>query len=337
MAVTNSLVAKGKQKMGLTTYLTQDAVKNQINSIIGGKNGDKFITAIVSAVQANPALQECTNQSILSAALLGQSLNLSPSPQMSFYYLVPYNSKQEMIDERGNKVKVDVKVAQFQLGYKGYVQLATRSGVYRKLNVLAIKEGELVKFDPLNEEIEVNLIPDEEKRENTPTVAYYAMFEYLNGFKKAICWSKSKMLAHADRYSKAFNKEVYQKIQEGKIPQSEMWKYSSPWYASFDDMACKTMLRQLISRWGLMSSELEKAYTSDMGVIGENGSVTYVDNDNTVTEAPVAPAEPKEEPIMPPPEKVQAEVVEPPKKKVEKKGAPETPEEAAAIAESLFK
>ena len=80
MAVTNSLVAKGKQKMGLTTYLTQDAVKNQINSIIGGKNGDKFITAIVSAVQANPTLQECTNQSILSAALLGQSLNLSPSP-----------------------------------------------------------------------------------------------------------------------------------------------------------------------------------------------------------------------------------------------------------------
>ena len=188
MAVSNSLT-KANQKMGITAYLTADAVKNQINSIIGGKNGEKFITSIVSAVNANPALQECTNQSILSAALLGQSLNLSPSPQMGFYYLVPYNDR-----ERG-------KVAQFQLGYKGYIQLAIRTGQYKSLNVLAIKEGELVKFDALNEEIEVNLIEDEEVREKTPTIGYYASFTYLNGFRKAIYWSKAKMESHALRYS----------------------------------------------------------------------------------------------------------------------------------------
>jgi len=289
MAVGNSLVSKANQKMGITAYLTNDAVKAQINSIIGGKDGNKFITAIVSAVNANPALQECTNQSILSAALLGQSLNLSPSPQMAFYYLVPYNAKTEVLDEDGRKVKVDVKVAQFQLGYKGYVQLATRSGVYRKLNVLPIKEGELVKFDALNEEIEVNLIDDEEAREKAPTIGFYAMFEYINGFKKAIYWSKAKMLAHADRYSKAFNKDTYKKLQDGKIPASETWKYSSPWYTSFDDMACKTMLRQLISKWGLMSTELEKAYAADMGVIEENGNVTYVDNEEVPAENPETP------------------------------------------------
>ena len=158
MAVNNSLVAKQNQRLGITAYLTNDAVKNQINQVIGGKDGTKFISAVVSAVNNNPALQECTNQSILSAALLGQSLNLSPSPQLGQYYMVPFNDKNKG------------KVAQFQLGYKGYIQLAIRSGQYKKLNVLAIKEGELIRFDPLNEEIEVKLIDDEEAREQAATI-----------------------------------------------------------------------------------------------------------------------------------------------------------------------
>lgn len=96
------------------------------------------------------------------------------------------------------------KEAQFQLGYKGYIQLAIRSGQYKKLNVLAIKDGELVRFDPLNEEIEVNLIDDEEVREEAKTIGYYAMFEYTNGFRKAMYWSKKKMEAHALKYSKGY-------------------------------------------------------------------------------------------------------------------------------------
>jgi len=280
MSVNNSLT-KANAKVGITTYLTNDSVKQQINSIIGQSSG-KFITSIISAVNANPALQECTNSSILSAALLGESLKLSPSPQLQNFYLVPYKDKEKGM------------VAQFQLGYRGYVQLATRSGVYRKLNVLPIKKGELIKFDALNEEIEVNLIADEEEREKAETIGYYAMFEYLNGFRKAIYWSKTKMLAHADRYSKAFSKDTYQKIQEGKIPANEMWKYSSPWYSSFDDMGCKTMLRQLISRWGLMSVEMEKAYTSDMATINEDLSPTYVDTEDTPLEAPKTDEKPVE-------------------------------------------
>lgn len=125
MAVQNSLVkGKGQQRLGLTAYLTADAVKQQINNVVGGKDGQRFISAIVSAVNTNSDLQECTNQSILSGALLGESLKLSPSPQLGHYYLVPFNDK-----EKG-------KVAQFQLGYKGYIQLAIRSGQYRKLNVI---------------------------------------------------------------------------------------------------------------------------------------------------------------------------------------------------------
>nr|WP_294700645.1 recombinase RecT [uncultured Anaerostipes sp.] len=249
MAVGNSL-ANRQQKTGLTAYLTNDAVKNQINNVVGGKNGDRFIASIVSAVQVNSDLQECTNPSILSAALLGESLKLSPSPQLGQYYMVPFRNN-----------KKGCKEAQFQLGYKGYIQLAIRSGQYKKLNVLAIKEGELVRFDPLNEEIEVNLIDDEEVREEAKTIGYYAMFEYTNGFRKAMYWSKKKMEAHALKYSKGYAAK----------------KGYTFWEKDFDGMAYKTMLRQLISKWGIMSIDMQNAMESDMAVIHEDGTKDYAD------------------------------------------------------------
>lgn len=255
MAVQNSLQrSRGNQRLGISAYLTADAVKNQINQVVGGKDGQRFISAIVSAVNTNSALQECTNQSILSGALLGESLKLSPSPQLGQYYLVPFNDKNKG------------KVAQFQIGYKGYIQLAIRSGQYKKLNVLAIKEGELIRFDPLNEEIEVRLIEDEEEREQANTIGYYAMFEYTNGFRKAIYWSKRKMEAHALKYSKGYQAK----------------KGYTFWEKDFDGMAYKTMLRQLISKWGIMSIDMASAIDSDMAVINEDGTKDYVDNDATV-------------------------------------------------------
>ena len=155
MAVNNSL-ARQDQSMKLSVYLQNDAVKKQINQVVGGKNGTRFISSIVSAVQN----------------------------------MVPFDNK-----------KKGCKEAQFQLGYKGYIQLAIRSGYYKKLNVLAIKEGELVRYDPLDEEVEVNLIDDDILREEAPTMGYFAMFEYENGFRKTLYWSKKKMLAHAEKYS----------------------------------------------------------------------------------------------------------------------------------------
>jgi len=256
----------------LTAYLTQDAVKDQINKVVGGKDGQRFISAIISATTTNPALQECTNQSILSGALLGESLKLSPSPQLGQYYLVPYND-----NKKG-------KVAQFQLGYKGYIQLAIRSGQYKKMNVLAIKEGELIRFDPLNEEIEVKLIEDEEAREQAETIGYYAMFEYVNGFKKAMYWSKTKMEAHATKYSPGFAADK----KKGTA-------YTF-WSKDFDGMAYKTMLRQLISKWGIMSIEMATALDSDYAVINEDGTKNYVETESDIiyTEVPEQ-AEPQEE------------------------------------------
>ena len=234
--------------------IQSDMYKNLINQTLGDKDrATRFIASISSAVATNQALQECDAGTILSGALLGESLNLSPSPQLGQYYLVPFNDS-----------KKGYKVAQFQLGYKGYIQLAIRSGQYKKLNVLAIKRGELIKYDPLNEEIEVNLIEDEEERENAETIGYYAMFEYTNGFRKSLYWSKSKMEKHALKYSNGY------KARKG-------YTY---WEKDFDGMAYKTMLRQLISKWGIMSIDMQQAVEKDMATINTDGTYEYVDNED---------------------------------------------------------
>lgn len=263
--VSNSIQPK---HTGLAAYLTNDAVKAQISKVVGGKNGDRFISSLLSAVQANPSLQTCTNSSLVSAAMLGQSLNLSPSPQLGQYYMVPFS------DRKNGRT-----VAQFILGYKGYVQLALRSGQYKKLNVLAIKEGELVKYDPLNEEIEVNLIEDEAEREKTPTTGYYAMFEYINGFRKTMYWSKAKMEAHAEKYSKGYAAH----------------KGYTFWERDFDAMAYKTMLRQLISKWGVMSIDMISAIDADEAVIQPDGTRDYVEIGDEPTTVEADAAEPQGE------------------------------------------
>lgn len=279
------------QKAGITSFLNSVAVVGNIDQALGRENRQRFITGVISAVNTNPALQECTNQSILSGALLGESLKLSPSPQLGHYYLVPFNDK-----ERG-------KVAQFQLGYKGYVQLAIRSGQYKKINVIAVKEGELEYFDPLNEEIRINMMVDNwDEREAAPTIGYYAMFELCNGFRKAIYWSKKQMLSHADKYSPAFSatetmiktrsgekkKVSYIDYEVGNYDPKDSWMYSSFWYKDFDGMAYKTMLRQLISKWGIMSIDMQNAFNADMAVINEDGSKDYVENtDDTVVDVEV--------------------------------------------------
>lgn len=263
----NSLQAQSS-KPKFSQAINTAGYQKLINQTLGDPDRAKrFVAAISSTVAVNPQLQECDAGTILSGALVGEALNLSPSPQLGQYYLVPFN------DTKNNR-----KAAQFILGYKGLCQLAMRSGYYKKLNVLSIKEGELVRFDPLNEEIEVQLIDDETAREKAETIGYYAMFEYLNGFRKAIYWSKDKMVAHAERYSKGYAAR----------------KGYTFWEKDFDTMAHKTMLRQLIGHWGIMSTEMQKGYESDMAVIEENGSTSYVDNmpdETPVLEQPAQPAD----------------------------------------------
>ena len=282
MAIQNSLVQKDPQKVKFSAYLTGEAVSAQISKVVGGKNSTRFISSIISAVQTNPQLQECSNQSILSAALQGEALNLPPSPQLGYFYMVPFNNK-----------KKGIKEAQFQLSAKGYKQLAMRSGQYLDIDVLYIREGEYLGRDKYTGKQKFEFIEDDELRENTPIVGYLAYFEMLNGFKKQLYWTKSKMEIHADKYSQAYSLAVDKKLKAGEIPQNELWKYSSFWYTSFDEMAEKTMIRQLLSKWGMLSTEMAIAYESDMAVINSDGTKNYVDVDTDIIDAE-QPAEIKE-------------------------------------------
>ena len=262
--------------------IQSDAYKKLINNTLGNpERAKRFVASISSAVATNPNLQECSAGSILSAALLGEALNLSPSPQLGFYYLVPFNSK-----DKG-------KEAQFQLGYKGYIQLAIRSGQYTDIDVIEIKEGEYLGRNKETGTWEFEFIQDEAERVTKKTIGYLGYFKLINGFTKKLYISKEEMEIHADTYSKAFSLADYRKLQAGQIPTKDLWKYSSFWYKNFDGMAFKTVLRQLLSKWGILSTEMQEAFVKDMSVMKENGDYEYVDNPD-VPEAEVN--EPTEEP-----------------------------------------
>lgn len=215
-------------------------VQQNIMSTLGDAAKAKtFTSSLISAVSTNPQLRECEGMSIISAALLGESLNLSPSPQLGQYYMVPFK------DTKSGTTK-----ATFQLGWKGYYQLALRSGQYRNIDAVAIKEGELDHYDPITGEISITAIDDPIERENAKTVGYYAYFELLNGFKKCIYWPREKMEAHALKYSMGYRAK----------------KGYTFWEKDFDAMALKTMYRQLISKYGIMSIEMQQAFVNDMTV-----------------------------------------------------------------------
>lgn len=273
MSNSKALAPGENKKPTFSMMINSDGYQKMIKNTLGDPNRCKrFVASITSAVANTPALQDCQSSSILAGALLGESLNLSPSPQLGQFYLVPFNDK-----------KAGVKKAQFILGYKGYLQLVMRSGQVKKINAVEIKAGELIKFDPLNEEIECKLIENWNEREAAETIGYYAFFELTNGFRKAIYWSKEQMMSHADKYSMAFSRQAYINIKEGKIPEKDMWKYSSFWYKNFDDMAKKTMLRQLISKGGCpMSTEMMTAYEKDnsFNEVDDNGDVITVPESN---------------------------------------------------------
>ena len=257
-----------KTKPTFSVVIHSDAYKNLINKTLGDeKKAQRFVASICSAVATNQSLKECEPQTVISAALLGEALNLSPSPQLGQYYIVPYkNSKTGTTD------------GQFQMGWHGYYQLAIRSGQYKDLDVIEVREGEYKGRDKFTGKQTFEFIEDEEERLSKPVIGYLGYLELLNGYRKQIYMSKAEMEKHANTYSKAFNLADYEKLKKGLVPEKDMWKYSSYWYKDFDGMAFKTILRRLISKYGVMSVEMQDAYVKDMAVLHEDNTVEYVDN-----------------------------------------------------------
>lgn len=240
-----------KEKPKFSAQITSDAFQRLITSTLRDQGkAQRFTAKIISAVATNPALQECEASTIVAGALLGESLDLSPAQQMGQYYLVPFKKKIKNDDGSWSQITN----AAFVIGYKGMLQLAIRSGQYKSLDVRVVRKGEYLGCDPETGNPQFRF---GEFNEAAPVIGYMAYLEYLNGFRKVIYWSKEQMLAHADQYSQAFRAEDYQRYINNEIPQNELYKYSSFWYKNFDEMACKTMLRQLISKWGVMSIEYQ--------------------------------------------------------------------------------
>lgn len=269
---------------GIASFLATPAIKENIESVVGKEQATQFISDVVACVQNNNTLATCTNKSILSGALLAKSLNLPLTPQLGYAYLVPFDNKKEIKLEDGRSEKRWIKEAQFQMGYKGYVQLALRSGRYTKLLATDVRKGEVCEYDPFNDcymlkaiELEKRTAKDEKGAFLIPIIGYYAKFELTNGFIKEMYMPHEDMLDYAKRYSKAYRSDMQKRTS-----------YSF-WTTKFEDMAKKTMLRQLLGKWGLLTPEMEKAYTCDMAVIDEDGNPQYVDNQPDDTEPTVNP------------------------------------------------
>lgn len=242
-------LAQTSQNRAFSTYVNTPGIKQAIVNTLGEKKALSFMTSIITTVSNNPALQECAKDTIICGALQAEVLGLSFSPTLGQCYLVPYADRN-----RG-------KIATFQIGYKGFIQLAINSGFYKKINAVAVKEGELRSYDPLSEDVEFTFISDPAQRQQAKTVGYCAYFEMVNGFQKKIYWSREQMEHHALTYSKSYASHK-----------------GSFWDKNFDTMACKTLLRQLISKWGKMSSDMETAYELDQSAISGDGTYSYVDN-----------------------------------------------------------
>lgn len=290
----NEMMERQPHRLTFSQYVNSKTGQTLIaNTIKDQRKRDMFVTAIISAVSTNPGLQECTAPSIISAALQGVAMGLAPSPQLGQFYMVPFKNKKE-----------GTTTAVFVPGYRGYIQLAYRSGQYVDLDARPVAEGEYKGLDRVTGRPTFEWIEDDALREQLPVVGYMAYFELINGAKKVLYWSKEKMLAHADRYSPAFSRNAtsgrYPKVsfadyEAGNYSQKDEWLYSSFWYKDFDSMACKTMLRQLITKWGPVGVEMENAILQDTQ--NETQGIDYgTDFSAAALPSPQETVEPDEQP-----------------------------------------
>lgn len=211
-----------------------------------------FVNNVVALVSNNANLQECAPMSLIYAALKATALNLPLDPNLGFAYIIPYKNNKKGVTE-----------AQFQIGYKGLIQLAIRSGQFLLINVTDIREGELKGEDILTGEMSFSRVPD---RESKPVVGYAAFFRLTNGFSKTMYMTVGEVKAHAGRYSQTYSSK------------NEYIRKASKWATDFDAMAKKTVLKLLLSKYAPLSVEMQNAIQNDQAVIDDQGEAQYLDN-----------------------------------------------------------
>lgn len=233
----------------LPAMLNSEVIKNRFNEVLG-KKAPQFTSALLNIYNGNEQLQQCDPRSILGAAGLAATVDLSITPSLGQAYIVPYKSK-------------GVYRAQFMIGKRGLVQLAHRTGQYVALHAGKVYDGELKGFDPLTGE------PERGEKVSDTVAGYIAYMRLNNGFEKWVYMSKAEIEEHAEKYSQSY-----------RADKSKGWS-SSPWTTNFDAMAEKTVLKKLLNAWGVLSVEMAQVIQGDQSVVDKN-SFTYVDNKGDV-------------------------------------------------------
>lgn len=244
----NQIQAQQNKGITVNTLIKQESYKKRFNELLG-KKAPGFISSMLN-VSNLPGLKDADPNSIISSAVVAATLDLPIDQNLGFAYIVPYNSKEG-------------KKAQFQMGYKGYIQLAMRTGQYKTINAIEIYEGEIKKVNRLTGEIEFN--DDEAMIDRDIVAGYIAYFKLLNGFEKTIYMSKDEMEKHAKKYSQSYSSKKDWVVN------------SSLWSTDFDGMAIKTVMKRLLSKYGILSIEMQSAINNDQAVMNDNVP-EYVDN-----------------------------------------------------------
>lgn len=253
-------------QLALKEYVQSQNVQDRIRDMLKDR-ASQFIVSLLAIANTNEALAKCEPASVLNAAMTAASLDLPINQNLGFAYIIPYksNAKKTVIDQNtGKSIEKwgEVSVAQFQMGYKGFIQLAQRTKLYERIEVVPVYDGDT---DESVMKRLISLITPEPPSDKI--IGYISWFRLLSGFSKSLYMTVENLTAHGTRYSQNFKKYK-----------------SGLWADDFDAMAKKTVIKQLISKWGPMSTELEKAIQADQAIIGDDNNLNYDDNKKDTAE-----------------------------------------------------
>lgn len=250
----NTGVQKTQQQL-TKQFFTQENVKKRFEELLG-KKAVGFVSSVLQVVNGNKSLQNADTNTVFQAAMMAATLDLPINQNLGFAYIIPYNESRQIEGQWRQ-----VAVAQMQIGWKGFVQLAQRSGQYLRINVTEVYENQFKAYNNLTEELTADFDIDGEGE----IVGYASYFKLVNGFEKTCYWSRVKVEKHAKKYSISYK-------GTGKTP----WKDVD----QFHEMAKKTVLKNMLSKWGILSIEMQKAIVSDQGVIKDidTEDISYPDN-----------------------------------------------------------
>jgi recombination protein RecT len=245
--------------LGLKSLLNTPTMQKKFEQVLD-KKAPQFMASLLNLYNGDQGIQAAEPMSIVSSAMVAASLDLPIDKNLGYAWIVPfYDSK------KGHKA------AQFQLGYKGYIQLALRTGQYKAINVIEVREGELKKWNRLTEELELDL----EGASSEKVIGYCGYFRLVNGFEKTVYWTKDEVEAHRIKFNKAKDKKSLNNV----------------WRSDYDAMAMKTVLRNMLGKWGILSIEMQKAITEDESEIKDITEESNEEAQNNVIDAEFSEAD----------------------------------------------